>query len=292
MTNTISYDKPIKNLIDALSATGHVTHTKYAKHSVTIHHNAGRMSHEGVLQTWQSRPASAHFDVDAYGRVAQYVDVNEYAWATGSTQGNIESISIEQCDLTLDPNWEIASTTWQEAARLAGWLFAHYVDGTPRPSSSNLFVHHHWMSTACAGPFMDRIYGDFLAHAQVAYDAFHGGRPPGPRGPVETLQQALKVTVDGKWGAGTDIAAVGMRNAARAHMGYPINIPGTFNIKAVQNIIGVNQDGVWGPITQATMTNWVKIVQGAVLGVPTDGKWGPGTDNAFMTLRSNSLNKF
>jgi len=121
VTATIAYDKPVKNLIDQLSATGHVTHTKFKKKSVTLHHNAGRLSHEGVLKVWQTRPASAHFDVDAKGAVAQYVAVNEYAWAAGNLKGNQESIHIENANATLAPGWSVADATWQSSARLAGW---------------------------------------------------------------------------------------------------------------------------------------------------------------------------
>ncbi|MEU2542765.1 peptidoglycan recognition protein family protein [Streptomyces iakyrus] len=169
-TATIPYDCPVANFIDQLSATGHVTHTSYMKTSVTLHHNAARLSHQGVLEVWKVRPASAHFDVDAAGAVAQYVKVNEYAWAVGNTVGNQRSISIEMANATLAPNWTVGEATWKNAARLAGWLFAKVIG--QRPSRSNLVYHHHWSSTVCAGPFMDRIYDQVLAAAQVAYDNF------------------------------------------------------------------------------------------------------------------------
>jgi hypothetical protein len=145
------------------------------KTSVTLHHNAARLSHQGVLDVWKVRPASAHFDVDAAGAVAQYVKVNEYAWAVGNTVGNQRSISIEMANATLAPNWTVGQATWKNAARLAGWLFAKVIG--QRPSRSNLVYHHHWSSTVCAGPFMDRIYDEVLAAAQVAYDSFTDAQP-------------------------------------------------------------------------------------------------------------------
>ncbi|MFF6804162.1 N-acetylmuramoyl-L-alanine amidase [Streptomyces sp. NPDC012616] len=172
---TIPYDCPVADFIDELSATGHVTHTSYKKTSVTLHHNAGRLSHQDVLDVWTVRPASAHFDVDAAGAVAQYVKVNEYAWAVGNTVGNQSSISIEMANATLAPNWTVGEVTWKNAARLAGWLFAEVIG--ERPSRSNLFYHHHWSSTVCAGPYMDRIYDEVLAAAQVAYDHFEEAHP-------------------------------------------------------------------------------------------------------------------
>ena len=107
MTATINYDQPVKNLIDELSATGHVTHTAYRKDSVTFHHNAGRLSHEGILNVWKTRPASAHFNVDGKGTVAQFVKPNEYAWATGNrtaTSGPFPSSSPTRASVGSGPS--------------------------------------------------------------------------------------------------------------------------------------------------------------------------------------------
>lgn len=196
-----AYDKGVKNLIAGLNATGHVTHTKHRKDMVTIHHNGGRLSHEGVLNVWKTRPASAHFDVDGVGDVAQYVEMNEYAWATGSTNGNQRSISIEMCNLATGGNWPVSEVTWRSAARLAGWIFAKVI-GT-RPSSSNLVPHHYWKATTCAGPYMDGVFGTFIAVAQQAYDFFQGGGssptpPPSPGG--KSISQLADEVIAGQWG--------------------------------------------------------------------------------------------
>lgn len=171
---TISYDRPVKDLIAGLNATGHVTHTAHLKTMVTLHHNAAILSHEGVLNTWKTREASAHFDVDGSGNVAQYVKVDEYAWATGTTQGNNNSISIEMCNSAVGGMWPVADVTWHSAARLAGWLFAHVIGS--RPDGSTLVPHHHWYSTACAGPYMDTVWTKVIAAAQQYYDEFTGAR--------------------------------------------------------------------------------------------------------------------
>ncbi|MFF9212946.1 MULTISPECIES: peptidoglycan-binding protein [unclassified Streptomyces] len=175
VTATIAYDRPVTNLIDKLNATGHVYHNAYKKTSVTLHHNAGRFSHQGLLENWKTRPASAHFDVDAAGAVAQYVKLNEYAWAVGNVTGNQRSISIEMANATLGPGWTVADGTWKSAARLAGWLFAKAIG--ERPSKNNLFYHHHWSATECAGPYMESIYNKVLAAVQEAYDHFKDSPP-------------------------------------------------------------------------------------------------------------------
>jgi hypothetical protein len=181
----IKYDLPIANFIAGLDATGHVTHRNYTKKSVTFHHNGGRLSLAGILEVWKTRPASAHFQSDAAGRIGQYVGVYEYAWATGNTQGNIESISIEMADKTLAPTWIVDPVTWRAAARLAGWLFANVIKAAP--TRNNVFVHHHWKSTDCAGPYIDRIFNDLLLEVQAWYKIFTTPKPVSSAGDLEDI---------------------------------------------------------------------------------------------------------
>jgi hypothetical protein len=206
---TIAYDRTVSNLIDELSETGHVTHTAYKKTSVTLHHNAGRLSHQGVLNVWRTRPASAHFDVDAWGAVAQYVKVNEYAWAAGSKVGNQTSIHIEMANTTLSPDWVVADATWKGAARLAGWL--HFKVLGSRPVKSTLHYHSHWSATECAGPYMKKIYAKVLKASQEAYDEFKktppASKPSKPStGAKKTVDQVAReiISGDGNWGNGPE----------------------------------------------------------------------------------------
>lgn len=253
-----TYDKGVKNLIGGLNATGHVTHTRHRKDMVTIHHNGGRLSHEGVLNVWKTRPASAHFDVDAAGNVAQYVEMNEYAWACGSTEGNQRSISIEMCNEATNGSWPVSETTWRSAARLAGWIFAKVI-GT-RPTTSNLVPHHHWKSTTCAGPYMDAHFGDFIKVAQQAYDFFKGGGStptpkPTPSGGKSVAQLADEV-IAGKWGNNPQ-RAIDLRNA-----GYdPVAVQSEVNRR-----VG---GGVQNPVVKSNQQLAQEVL---------NGQWGNGDD--------------
>jgi hypothetical protein len=168
----IAYDLPLLNFIPQLDATGHVSHVQHRKTHVTLHHNGGRLSHSGVLSVWQVRPASAHFNIDAAGTAAQFVRITEYAWATGSTEGNQRSISIEMCNESLGPDWLVGTATWYAAGRLAGWIFARVIGY--RPTRDFLVQHKSWSSTLCAGPYIDKVYANILSVAQHYYDVFTG----------------------------------------------------------------------------------------------------------------------
>lgn len=258
MTAVVAYDRPVKNYIDALSKTEHVTHTAYKKTSVTFHHNGGKLSHEGVLAVWMKRPASAHFDSDASGAICQYVKVNEYAWAVGNTQGNKETISIEMANSATGGEWPVAEVTWKSAARLAGWLFAKVIG--VRPSRSNVFYHHKWSSTACAGPYMDSVYEQLLAEVVKAYEYFKGAStPPRPaqpnRAPHKSNTQIAAEVWAGKWGSGDDRArrlkASGydpklIQNLVNRGVGKTAAAPRVSNRKSVTEVAREVIAGKWG----------------------------------------------
>lgn len=222
------YDKDIKDLIAELNRSGHVTHSKHKKTSVTFHHNAGvNITHEEILHLWMFRPVSAQFDVDEHGHIAQYVEADEYAWAVGNTQGNEETISIELTNSTAGPHWEVSEVTWTAGARLAGYLFAHVI--RERPTRANVFPHHHWSSTTCPGPYIDRVFDEIVKTVQDFYLEFT--KNPAKKAakkaatPVHSamsttekrisdIQKAVGLTgkeVDGKWGRNTDHAVLSFR---------------------------------------------------------------------------------
>lgn len=201
---TIAYDRPVKDLIAGLDATGHVTHAAYRKTSVTFHHNGGRLSHEGCLEVWKTRPASAHFDVDGVGDIAQYVRLNEYAWACGNTEGNKSSVHIELANATLAPDYVVADATWQSGARLAGWIFARAFGFAPTRES--IHVHHDWKSTVCAGPFIDRIREQLFQAVLAAYNEFASAPAPSPAPTPgrKSIDQVAREVIAGAWGNGPD----------------------------------------------------------------------------------------
>jgi hypothetical protein len=256
VTATIKYDRHVKNLIDQLSATGHVTHTSYKKTSVTMHHNGGRLSHEGVLSVWKTRPASAHFDVDSSGAVAQYVKVNEYAWAVGNAQGNRETISIENANITGGPKWEVADATWQSSARLAGWLFYHVIGA--RPTKNNLFFHKHWSATDCAGPYMDKLYPKILKAAQQAFDTFKKAAttPSSPSTPTTpntggklSIEEVAKKVIHGDYGNGPARVKALLRDGydpGKVQKEVDRQLHKTTGKKTVQQVANEVYRGLWG----------------------------------------------
>jgi hypothetical protein len=240
MAGVIRYDMHVKNLIAELSKTGHVTHSEWRKKSVTFHHNGGvNLSHEAVLSIWRSRPTSAHFDIDKNGDPAQYVEVDEYAWAVGNTTGNEETISIELANSKGAPHWDVSDLTWKSGARLAGWLFVHVIKD--RPNKHNVLLHHHWSATSCPGPFIDSIYDDILKVVQHWYEYFSKNEN---RQNQRLAEEAARKTTTKK--------------TARPHQPRNLRQSDVDKIKDIQRALGLEPDGKWGDITDHAVLTFRK----------------------------------
>lgn len=260
---TIKYDRKVANFIAGLNATGHVTHTRHCKTSVTFHHNGGRLSLKGILEVWKSRPASAHFQVDGVGAVGQYVNVTEYAWATGTTKGNQQSISIEMANSAVGGQWPVAAATWHNAARLAAWL--HWKVIGHRPTANSIKYHKDWKSTACPGGYMGLVRGQLLRLTQWWYDELTGKHKKAPAKPSrptpkpaarKTNAQIAAEVLAGKWGNGDE------RRRRLTTAGY--------NYTAVQNIVN-SRRGAGAPSAER------KKSVGEIVQEVIDGEWGNGS---------------
>ena len=65
---------------------------------IVVHYNAGNLTTEGCYSVWQSRAASAHYQVEDDGRIGQLVWDSDTAWHASNWQANISSIGIEHAN--------------------------------------------------------------------------------------------------------------------------------------------------------------------------------------------------
>lgn len=165
-------------------------------HHSTIVGNGSGSALDAMYRVWQSRPASAHYGVDGE-LVRQYVWDKDYAWSTGSTAGNRDGISIEHMNSSGAPTWGVAYSTWKTGAKLVAAL--HVAKKWGRPRDSTVRPHSSFVSTACPGPFIKSIRGQYLTESQHQYDVLlAGGKPPvvkpepEPQEPIESATYAVK----------------------------------------------------------------------------------------------------
>ena len=158
----------------------------YTINKIVLHHNAGNLSIQGCWNVWQTRPASAHYQVDANGRIGQLVNDWDTAWHAGDWDANCSSIGIEHADISSNP-WRISDATLDNGAHLVAALCKHYGLGEPT-YGKNVFFHSDFQATSCPASIAGSQRDAYLTRAKEWYRAMtgHGSAPTGsPSAPVQ-----------------------------------------------------------------------------------------------------------
>ena len=139
---------------------------------IVLHHNGGNLTGRGCYDVWQTREASAHYQVAADGRITQLVWDTDTAWHSGDWNANLTSIGVEHADISTDP-WSISEATLDNGAHLVAALCKHYGLGRPQ-WGVNVFPHSHFSATACPASIAGSQNAAYMSKAQAWYDRMTG----------------------------------------------------------------------------------------------------------------------
>lgn len=149
---------------------------------IVIHHNAAHG--QDPYQTWQTREASAHYQVWGDGRIDQLVHLNDVAWH--AHEANPYTVGIEHENSSTGGNWPIGDPGLHASAKLVGYLCYKLGLGVPA-YLRNITTHRKIETdgigfdsyTACPGPYFIRILETpnhwYWAEAKKAYYRARGG---------------------------------------------------------------------------------------------------------------------
>ena len=158
---------------------------------VVIHHNGGNLSIAGCYSVWQTREASAHYQVESSGRIGQLVWDANTAWHAGNGPANRTSIGIEHADITNSP-WWVSEAALDNGAHLTAALCKYYKLGRPR-WRKNVFPHRDFYATACPASLSGGQNSAYMKRAQLWYDRMTGKKPSPTPAPTSTdeLQEVI-----------------------------------------------------------------------------------------------------
>lgn len=170
---------------------------------IIVHHNSGRLTTKGCWDTWQTRQASAHYQVEETGKIGQLVWDKDTAWHAGNWHANQTSIGIEHANNDTKA-WTISPATLENGAHLVAALCKAYKLGRPE-WLKNVFPHQHFSNTDCPGQIAHSQRATYMARAGYWYDQMTGKNPtppaptPAPSADLEALASAV---IAGKYGNG------------------------------------------------------------------------------------------
>lgn len=263
---------------------------------LVIHHNAGNLTGKAIWNVWQTRQASAHYQVAADGRITQLVHDRDTAWHAGNWPANLDSIGIEHADITSDP-WTVSDRTLDQGAHLVAALCKAYKLGRPK-WGVNVYPHNRFSATACPASLDGTQRDEYMRKAGEYYDKMIGRKPAaggtntgsgkldvdGYCGPatIRRWQQVMGTSVDGV--VTGQVRPVGYSRPALVSVAY--GGEGSELIRAVQRKLkaaGVytgNLDGLAGPKTIDGMHRYLGV---ATAQMKPWTNWGYGLGRAIQT---------
>lgn len=163
---------------------------------VIVHHNGGNLSVRGCYSVWQTRPASAHYQVCSDGTIGQLVWDRDTAWHASDWGANLTSIGIEHADCQSDP-WRISDACLDAGAHLVAAVCRFY--GLGRPEwGVNLFGHSDFAPTECPASLAEggSQHDEYVARAQWWYDVMTGAAAPEEEDMTDEQAGMLKAIYD------------------------------------------------------------------------------------------------
>lgn len=143
----------------------------YSINKIVIHYNAGDLTVEGCYSVWQSREASAHYQVESGGRIGQLVWDSDTAWHCGNFPQNQQSIGIEHAN---KEGGYVTDECLDAGAHLVAALCKYYKLGRPE-WKKNVFPHSYFSATSCPGRLQDDQNAAYMQRAQEWYDSMVNG---------------------------------------------------------------------------------------------------------------------
>ena len=209
MKNWYTLDADVNMILDKHYTAGR---SGYSIDKVIVHHNDGNLTVQGCYDVWQTREASAHYQVCTDGTIGQLVWDSNTAWHASNWPANCSSIGIEHADESRNP-YHISEACLDNGAHLVAAVCKYY--GLGRPAwLVNVFPHSYFASTECPASIAGDQNAEYMARAQSYYDqmtgatseteeppASTGGSPTG--GEVDLYALALDV-IDGDYGNGEE----------------------------------------------------------------------------------------
>lgn len=160
---------------------------------VGIHYNYGDLTVEDCYNVWQTREASAQYQVESSGRTGQLVWDKDTAWALGNFDKNQRSINIEHAN---KPDGSFTEACLDAGAHLVAAICKAYNLGRPQ-WDVNVIPHKAISPTSCPGELYGRYKDIYIQKAQHWYDVMTGAIKPEPEPePVPELPDSLKGFVD------------------------------------------------------------------------------------------------
>lgn len=232
---------------------------------IVIHYNYGNLSIRGIYDIWQTRRASAHYQVTATGKIGQLVWDRDTAWHAGDRAANETSIGVEHANGSAgNLTGPLTAACLDAGAHLVAALCIFYKLGRP-VWKKNVFPHQAFSATSCPGPLVGSQHAEYMSRAQFWYDVMTGTTAPKPPAtvtppvvkPPTTASTTLRI---GSTGTRVKTLQAGLNKVFPSYSRLAVD--GVYGantssvIREFQRRTKLSVDGICGPATLAKLASY------------------------------------
>jgi len=121
---------------------------------ITIHHMGAIMTAEQCGKVFQgNRNASAHYGIGNDGKIGQYVDENDTAWANANWDANCKAVTIETSNDSTGGEWHVGDIALNKLIRLVADIGKRNNLGI-LVKGKNVTWHRMYCATTCPGEYL------------------------------------------------------------------------------------------------------------------------------------------
>lgn len=134
---------------------------------ITIHHAAGVGNCEMLSRVLSSTSESSYnYGIGNDGTIGLFVEEKNRAWTSANPENDHKAITIEVCNSTGHPTWEVSQAAWNSLINLCVDICRrnkiNRLTYTGQLAGSNLTRHDWFMSTLCPGPYLGARFTDIM----------------------------------------------------------------------------------------------------------------------------------
>jgi N-acetylmuramoyl-L-alanine amidase len=220
---------------------------------IVIHYNAGDLTTEGCYSVWQTREASAHYQVESSGRIGQLVWDKDTAWHAGNWAENCKSIGIEHANKS---DGTVSAACLENGAHLVAALCRLY--GLGRPEwGVNVFPHKKFSSTSCPGELYGSQKSAYIKRAQEWYDAMGSGSTAASSSTANATTSSASKSSSSTSSSSTSYLVKVTADALNVRKGPGKSYAVTGCIKDKGTYTIVEESGGWGKLKSGL--GWIKL---------------------------------
>lgn len=135
---------------------------------IVVHHAACVCKIEDLGREFAKpeRQASANYGVGSDGRIGCYLDEIYEPWTSSNRDIDDKAVTIEVCNSTGAPNWEISAKAYTALVNLIVDICKR--NGITKltytgDKTGNLHMHKWYAATACPGPYLEKLFPQIAA---------------------------------------------------------------------------------------------------------------------------------